>query len=577
MSRKIEAKRHHMFHFLFIRIIMYIICSIILVTVPLLYMLYNYSKEEIDKQNKESIRLINEIVDDFFHMIELTENTIATEPDIVIPFTLYYALPDYDEVKTREAFLLASKTIQNMILFKEGIQYSFIGKDGPLPIFSTNEKLNPLFLPKNALWYEKVTSDMSKSHIIFGNQRDYYFSAESAISVIRAIPDPKSSEPIVFIIMDITYSSLHNVIAKTNPSIPVEITDSSNRLIYSNLDKETSSDNKIVGQHTSEGTGIKVTTYGPPHVFTSKLNQILLISFITILIVFIIVFVTSLVSTWRFTNPIYLLIENMKQVKTGELALTYNYKGEISELHDLFDSFATLLSELRNMIKVNYQTHLLKTEAEFQALLQKTDPHFLYNILETISSQALIDGSTKASVMCQKLGAMFSYNLQDDDIVTLKSEIEYVKDYLYLTKYGVSFQEMDILYNIDPKTWTQLMPKMTLQPIIENCVKHAFDQGKNHSPRIAISSFIINQKVQIEISDNGKGMGSEGVEQLKEKLKILIKDVAYSGHGHGLGLRQVHARLNHYFGMDYKMNIASSLEGGTTITLVFPHAIEREN
>ncbi|GGH86442.1 hypothetical protein GCM10007096_34160 [Pullulanibacillus pueri] len=570
--------RRKMFSYLYIRNITYIICSVLVVTIPFLIMLYHYSRNEIIKQDNEAIRLINDRLDEFFQSIQLTEDTVATDSNFIVPLTLHYALPDYDSAKTEVAFRNVKKTISNLTLFQEGIQFCVIGRDGHLPINSTNQMINNSFVPKEANWYQKVLSNTKISHIIFNNQRDYYLSSSNAISIIRAITD-NTDKPIAFIIMDVTYPTIRNIIAKSEPKIPIKIYDRTNTLLYTNIKNPTKDvqDSAILNRQTSQETGITITSYTRNHFFSGGIGQIVIISLITLLFYLICIFIISLLSTRRFTRPIFSLMKNMKEVNEGNLNVTAKYKGNIVELNDLFHSFNMLGQGLRHMIKVNYETNLLKTRAELNALYQKTDPHFLYNVLETISSQAIIDGSESASVMCQKLGAMLAYNLHGQDIVSLNSEIEHTKDYVFITKNCVSFHNIHINYDLDAVTLKQLIPKMTIQPILENCFKHAFDLDPVIPPQILISSKKADEFVIIKISDNGKGMYSNQLNGLNNRLKQMVNNLSFVSKDRiGIGLRQVHARLNDYYGSLYSIKIHSTLGKGTTVVLTVPKKVEED-
>ncbi|MEK3780512.1 sensor histidine kinase [Paenibacillus sp. FSL R5-0810] len=282
-----------------------------------------------------------------------------------------------------------------------------------------------------------------------------------------------------------------------------------------------------------------------------------------------IIFIISLVSMKRFTRPIYLLMKAMKQVSRGNLEVAANYQGNIIELHDLKNSFNILVTGTKDLLKENYEMNLLKTQAELDALQQKINPHFLYNALETISSQAIIDGSKTASIMCQKLGALFTYSLQPQDIVTLEQEIRHLMDYMYIAEISSFYPDIHVDMNIDPDTLDQLIPKMVLQPLLENCFKHGFGREPGHTPKIWIESSIQDEYVRIEVCDNGRGMSSDELSRLRESLKQVEKRTL-SSPGTSIGLRHVHSRLALFYGDSYAMDFQSAPSQGLRVVLLVP-------
>ncbi|MBB6735143.1 histidine kinase [Cohnella sp. CBP 2801] len=558
-----------MFGHLYIRTIIYIFCSILVVTIPMMYMLSSYSYQEIQKYNLETSSLINNKLDSFFHSVEAIETTFATDTDFVIPITLYYKLPDYAEGKSASAFREAKDTLNNMALFQTGLEFIVIGKNGPLSIFSTPETINNSFAPSQASWYGKVTADPGETHLLFDNERAYYKSADHAVSVIKTILDVQTGQPIAFIVFDISYSSLADMVSEMEPSIPLEIRDPTGKLIFSNTEeypKTPESANRLIRQ-SSDYTGITVSSYAQKPLFISQINRIVLICLAVMALYLLLVFVFLSFSTKRFTRPIYNLMKEMKQVVKGRFETSATYRGQVVEFDDLYTSFNLLVAGMNDLIRQNYEANLLKTEAELDALQQKINPHFLYNTLETISSQAIIDGSPAASVMCQKLGALFAYSLQEDDLVTVDREIRQLKDYLFIAENGAYFQGVRIEYDIEEATLNQLIPKMTLQPIVENCFKHGFRRAP--APHLVrIRSYLSDGQVALSIADNGSGLTPEQLSQLREGLAASPR--GRTGKGGRIGLSHVNQRYKLYYDDADVLKIDSAPGEGLTVTLKLP-------
>lgn len=563
-------RNNHLFSQLYVRTIIYIGCSVLAVSVPMLYMLSSYSSKEIRQYSEETSNLINNKLDSFFHSVEAIETTFATDTNFIIPITLYYKLPDYAETKSPSAFREADETLRNMALFQIGLEFLVVGKNGPLSIYSTPETINDSFVPSEAAWYGDVTREPGSTHLFFNNKRDYYRGADSAVTIIKSIPDIQTGEAIAFIIFDITYDRLFDMIREMEPKIPVEIRDPSGRVIFSNVsDREKEKNKYRMVSVRSDYTGVTVRSYADQPLFVSQINRIVTICLSVMAAYLLIVFLFLSYSTRRFTKPIYNLMKEMKRVVKMKDRLETNatYDGRIIELHDLYTSFNLLVAGMNDLIRQNYEIDLLKTEAELDALQQKINPHFLYNTLETISSQAILDGSTAASVMCQKLGSLFSYSLQDGDLVPLHREIRQIKDYLFIAESSAYYRDFTVEYAIAEVTLEQPIPKMTLQPIVENCFKHAFrDRPGPHA--IRISSTFSDGCVHITIADNGNGMAPERLEWLRSNLSSAKRSQPESDAR--IGLRHVHARYMLYYDNSDVLQIESAPNAGFTVTLKLP-------
>jgi two-component system sensor histidine kinase YesM len=565
--------KSHLFNFLFKRTIAVIICSILIVTIPMFSMLAVYSKEEIAKYNNETILLINQELDSFFHSLDNIESTLISNNEFRIALTLNETLPHYDDSYTVNAFQSADQSIRNLIMFQDGLQYCAVGLEGHLPIRYSYENVNGNYVPSSSSWYAEVSKDPFLGHIIFNNHRDYYTSADNAISMIRAITNVKTGKPIGFFIIDITYPNFRSMIAnKINSSLPIEIQDPSGQILYSNVNSNfppgtINAANKF--PLTSAYTGLTVTTYTTNQLFMYRIGKIILVVSVIMALYLLVIFAVSLRSTRRFINPIYSLMKDMKQVVRGNFDVTANYTGSIIEIHDLYLSFNRLVFGMRDLLKTNYETNLLKTQAELNALQEKINPHFLYNTLETISSQAIIDGSKAASIMCQKLGALFAYNLQERNMVTLDQEIKQSKDFLYISENCVYYKNIHVNYDIQPDTLDGVIPKMTLQPILENCFKHGFKQVRDKQPNIQIKTHSDGAFIVIEIKDNGQGMTAQQLSQLKEGLRRRLHIPRHPQHAR-IGLSHIHTRLSLHYGPEYSIDIHSQINEGTSILLYIP-------
>lgn len=197
-----------------------------------------------------------------------------------------------------------------------------------------------------------------------------------------------------------------------------------------------------------------------------------------------------------------------------------------------------------------------------QNKIYKFNENFLFNTLNTIAGMALIENSDSTAKLTYALSDILRYRIRNsENIVELRTEIETIKKYLFIQKIRYSDK---LTYNIalSDKVLSYKIPSMTLQPIIENSIIHGMEQKKD-SVKIDISSELLkNGCAIVKINDNGIGMNNE-----------RLKDVMYSINApsqSNIDLKIVQDKLIHYFGNDYKINIESVTNIGTTVYVKIP-------
>lgn len=236
------------------------------------------------------------------------------------------------------------------------------------------------------------------------------------------------------------------------------------------------------------------------------------------------------------------------------------------------DEFGLLTHTYNEMIeKINYLLHeiyeseLQKKEANFYALQAQIKPHFLYNVLENIRMSAELNNDESTAQMVFELGKCMRYSLNKDIVdVPLYDELRYIKSYLDIYKIRRK-EKLSIEIAIYTEIDNVFCPRMVLQPIVENCLKHGFKDGRNGKISIVVTNEPDVNGINIKIADNGAGINQSDLKQLIVKIKSGSADI-YKSSGH-VGLKNVYNRLTSYFGKDDPLNIESTEQQGTTITV----------
>ncbi|WP_433944494.1 sensor histidine kinase [Paenibacillus sp. SN-8-1] len=267
----------------------------------------------------------------------------------------------------------------------------------------------------------------------------------------------------------------------------------------------------------------------------------------------------------RFTTPIQRLIAYTQKVQIGQ----FNARIDI-ESGDEFGILARKMTEMtktiNDLILTEYRLELANKTNQLKALQAQINPHFLYNALQSIGSMSLRYNAPKVYDQIYSLGSMMRYTMtMEKTEVTLQEELEHVENYLLLQKGRFGEENLVVMLDIEEQTRHILVPKMILQPIVENIFKHGFKEGIRDG-RITISSTISNLgDMIISVSDNGAGVQANQT----HKVESAIMDGGDKS-SESIGLSNVLARLQLYFGKESKIHISANEYAGVTVTLTIP-------
>jgi len=302
-------------------------------------------------------------------------------------------------------------------------------------------------------------------------------------------------------------------------------------------------------------------------------NGILTLSIVFILIILSILF--ALVITSSISSPIKKLASAMQRVGQGDLSVKLDFDNSQGNTKDelviLGIGFTEMLSRLVNLINDVFQSKIkekelefLKTEAELNALQQQINPHFLYNILESIFWISYEKGEIEISKMITALGNFFRTSINKGlEYITVENEVMNVKNYVYLQR--IRFNErFSVKWLIDDKVLNYKIIKFILQPIIENAIIHGLENIQSGG-MIIIKGFNKKDNLIFEIIDNGVGMSEEEVENLYKYINSTVKDITQS-----IGVKNVNQRIKLYYGNEYGVEIYSRINKGTRVILKLP-------
>ncbi len=263
------------------------------------------------------------------------------------------------------------------------------------------------------------------------------------------------------------------------------------------------------------------------------------------------------------TRPLESLMDTIQRIKDGDRKLRSVLKSK-DEIGRLGTSFNEMLDQTEELRERENQANRLLAQAEYKALQAQINPHFLYNTLDTMSSIAEVKNCREVSLLSQSLSNIFRYSLNmKEHLSTVAKEIMHLKNYSYVM--SVRMQDhVNYIYEIDERTLQDKIPRISLQPIVENALNHGL-RNKRGDKEIKIKTEAEEGLLKICIADNGVGMEAD---ELNERLRR--NDLSYIEEGNSIGLYNINARLKMLYGESYGLSVESRLGEGTSIRMTLP-------
>lgn len=285
----------------------------------------------------------------------------------------------------------------------------------------------------------------------------------------------------------------------------------------------------------------------------------------------VLVIVATLFISIRITGPLKQLMRYMNQIQAGRLHVDIHLSSR-DEFGVLARHFRDMMDTVNNLILREYRLEIANKTNQLKALQAQIHPHFLYNTLQSIGTLALQQQGQRAYTLLSSLSKMLRYSMRDQTCVTLREEAEHARLYLELQKERFGDRlEVDLDFAED--TLSVKMPRMTLQPLIENYFKHGADiqPGKGH---ISLSSRRINDHwIEIELNNNGPSIPEDKLLEIRGWLHQSHTTTGLStqesDESESIGLRNVIRRLqlNSHPGHSARLEINNQEPNGVKITV----------
>lgn len=277
--------------------------------------------------------------------------------------------------------------------------------------------------------------------------------------------------------------------------------------------------------------------------------------------------IIAIIGLWYFyTTDIYRPILRLKNqmLKVGEgdfsVQLEHNRKDEMGIL---MNGFNDMIDKVNNLFNEVYRIRYQKKEAELKALQSQITPHFLYNTLNSIRCVALLQKDKVVSNMLESLINLLRATAGTKQVfVRLEQELKQVENYLNILNFRYN-DAFEVIYNVDANVQHYYVPKLIIQPLVENSIQHGIDLRSKEGV-IQIKAYETEGQLVIEVNDNGKGITKKDIEGIKENREDKSRNFS------GIGVYNVDERIKLYYGQQYGLFYHIPKEGGTRAMITLP-------
>lgn len=511
-------------------------------------------------------------VEDTSSILEQTRESIDSQIEVYTGLINYLTYsPDIEEV-------INEKNMDNYVAYAKYTQIvdplltvpkSYHDAINQIQIFADSIKVRHEYtlVPMDEIgqeWWSSQLNDEVQVQWLVNTEK-------TEIAAVRNIYDGRNRTAVLCITLDYNkiFKPLKNIISDESGTM---VLDQSQNIVYrdENIQDNDLADlresDKILEQiskeyvavnSTSQNTGWKFYLYKTKKSVEKSVYQMLLAEIPLIAGCVLIIFILGMAFSRLFTRKIEMLTENMDQVNHGSREVTVTSDAE-DEVGVLIRSFRRMMGEIDRLISEVYENKIALKEFELKALTAQINPHFLYNSLSIINWMAIKSGQKEISKVTLDLSTFYRTALsKGEDMVTVENCIRNIEAYLSI-QLVMHDNDFTVEWKIDPQVKAEKVPKLILQPVVENALEHGLDVKEEGDKILQLSFLDAGDAVLLRVEDNGMGMEQSVAESL----------VTYQAEGYGL--KNVNDRICLLYGEEYKIRITSSVGKGTVVEMRIP-------
>ncbi|HHY83318.1 MAG TPA: sensor histidine kinase [Clostridiales bacterium] len=441
----------------------------------------------------------------------------------------------------------------------------------------------------NEHWYKKLLKFGGKVMWIEPSIAEKSDPAEVVISCVRFIKDMDSYTNIIGLLrFDLLQTDINRIVEKaaiTNNGVVYLLNSEDKVMAYSNqslTEKYKDQVKTIVRESRSNGewktinVGNEFVLIGAVPVKNTDWTLISVIPYMDLqaagwqiinrILFFLMIaiplsFAMSIMFSHSVTKRIYMLSKKMVTALDDRLP---DYMEEVGsdEISMLIRSYNYMIKKIKEFSETQYRMGIDVKNAELKALQAQIDPHFLYNTLDLINWIALRNGVHEISDIVQKLTKFYKLSLSKGrDIISVREELAHIEIYVGLQNLRFN-NRINLIIDVDQNIYRYSMPKLILQPIVENAILHGIFCKDSKTGTVTITGKMDNNNIRLSISDDGVGMDPA-------KAESLFRSDNHKEEK-GYGIINVNHRIKLFFGNDFGMTCHSKLGEGTVVEIVIP-------
>ncbi|WP_284645975.1 cache domain-containing sensor histidine kinase [Paenibacillus silviterrae] len=462
--------------------------------------------------------------------------------------------------------------IQNILIF---------AMDGVL-FTNTDDSVNKSWSQEATSWMESVIAADGAIVAIPPHSARYYKSGEQrVISLARVIRDPQNHQHLGIVKIDLTQGGFASIfgLKDMKPDTVIHVASSQGAMLYSSLEMQDPMLGKSEGgpffltaEEYSPVSGIVVKALVPEEDLKKNARALIRYSLFVSAAALLCAFLLSGFLAARLTRPIHHLAATMRKIQRGE----FKERAKVTsrdEIGWLTEGFNTMVSELDRLVHQVYESELREKEAQLSALQSQMNPHFIYNTLESINVKALEWGNTELSEAVVSLGRLLRYTVdRHERFVHLEDELQFAEAYLQIQSFRLG-DKLSMQIESDLSLGSCLMPKLILQPLVENAIEHGMKDGP-FPIHIRIRACCEEEDLLIYVEDNGKGMTPAQMLQVERSWREPDQRRGTIGsfgvRKKGFALRNVSERLRLLYGPGYGISFDNRPKQGASFCIRIP-------
>lgn len=295
-----------------------------------------------------------------------------------------------------------------------------------------------------------------------------------------------------------------------------------------------------------------------------KVQRNVFLAVLLVLFIILVLVINRLVK--RLLRRFYRILGTVREVRGGDLSVRVPVDSP-DEMGEMGRQINRMLDRIQELMQENIDREVLMKNTEIKALQNQINAHFIYNVLESVKMMAEISEEYEISDAVTALGELLRYSMKwVSGTVRIGQELQYIRNYIQLMNLRYDFT-IQLSVSLPDFVYDQQIPKMSLQPIIENAICHGIED-LNEDATIYIKSVDLGGDYLIEITDSGIGMTKEQLDMLEKKLRGEIE--VSGGSGNGIGLKNVQDRIQIQFGKAYGLSFYSKEGCYTKVSIRLP-------